>query len=113
MKIASLLALLQGVAAADVNATSCPETDKIDKPFSGVTINVLGRSFGHDYFMSKVAEWEQLTGATVNVPLAGILLLVLFLFRLRVNRYDSLTNNLSMFFYPHCEQQHLEPSLTN
>ncbi len=79
MRIASLLALLQGAipaAAADGNATSCPETDKIDKPFSGVTINVLGRSFGHDYFMSKVAEWEQLTGATVNVPLAGTSLLV-------------------------------------
>ena len=77
LRIASLLALLQGAipaAAADGNATSCPETDKIDKPFSGVTINVLGRSFGHDYFMSKVAEWEQLTGATVNVPLAGTLL---------------------------------------
>lgn len=83
MRIASLLALLQGAipaAAADGNATSCPETDKIDKPFSGVTINVLGRSFGHDYFMSKVAEWEQLTGATVNVPLAGRSLLVFVLF---------------------------------
>ena len=73
MRIATLLALMQGAipAAADGNATSCPETDKIDKPFAGVTINVLGRSFGHEYFMSKVAEWEQLTGATVNVPLAG------------------------------------------
>lgn len=69
-KIATLLALLQGaIAATDGDATSCPEEGKIDKPFAGVTINILGRSFGHSYFMSKVAEWEEITGATVNVPL--------------------------------------------
>lgn len=81
MRIATLVALMQGAtAAADGNATSCPETDKIDKPFAGVTINVLGRSFGHEYFMSKVAEWEKLTGATVNVPLAGTSLVSIALY---------------------------------
>lgn len=114
MRIATLLALLQGAipAAADGNATSCPETEKIDKPFAGLTLNVLGRSFGHEYFMSKVTEWEQLTGAIVNVPLAGSSDIVSFvLFRLHVNRYSSLTNNFYMS-YPY-EQQHLEPSLTS
>jgi ABC-type glycerol-3-phosphate transport system substrate-binding protein len=58
------------VAAQDAS-TTCPNEVKVDKPFSGVTLNILGRSFGHDYFMSKVKEWEEITGATVNVPVAA------------------------------------------
>ena len=108
MRIATLVALMQGAtAAADGNATSCPETDKIDKPFAGVTINVLGRSFGHEYFMSKVAEWEKLTGATVNVPLAGTSLVSIALYFVWMNRYDSLTNNFSMFYPFHYPIVHI------
>ena len=111
MRIATLLALIQGAipTAADGNATSCPETDKIDKPFAGVTINVLGRSFGHEYFMSKVAEWEQLTGATVNVPLAGKSFVSFdSLYFLCMKRtYDSLTNNFSIFYPFHYPIVHI------
>ena len=38
------------------------------KPFDGISINVLGRSFGNDYFVSLVEEWQAITGAQVNIP---------------------------------------------
>lgn len=73
MKFFSITSLLLSARHVPILAQNadCPadNSGKIDKPFFGVTVNVLGRSFGSSYFMKKVAEWEELTGAIVNVPI--------------------------------------------